>query len=66
MQDNCVLEPYFPVTIPFTQLCPGTLRARERVCGSSSAGPWTANYTFTTPGNPPTFILSAVAAPNVI
>ena len=69
MADNCVLEPYFPVTVPFTDLCPGTtyvLRARERVCGSGSAGPWTANYTFTTPGNPPTFILSAVAQPNTI
>jgi len=65
MADNCVLEPYFPVTIPFTQLCPGTvyvLRARERVCGSGSAGPWTQNYTFTTPGLAPTFGLSAAAS----
>jgi gliding motility-associated-like protein len=65
MADNCVLEPYFPVTIPFAQLCPGTvyvLRARERVCGSGSAGPWTQNYTFTTPGLAPTFGLSAAAS----
>ncbi len=65
--DNCVVEPYLPVTINFSQLCPGTqyvLRARERVCGSGSAGPWSATYTFTTPGTPPSFTLTAAAAPN--
>lgn len=67
--DNCVVEPYFPVVIPFTQLCAGTtyvLRARERVCGSGSAGPWSATYTFTTPGTPPNFILSASASPTSV
>lgn len=64
--DNCAVEPYFPVTIPFTDLCPGTtyvLRARERVCGSGSGGPWSPTYTFTTPGVAPSFALSATAAP---
>jgi gliding motility-associated-like protein len=66
--DNCVTEPYSPVTVPFAQLCPGTqyvLRARERVCAGST-GPWTSVYTFTTPGIPPTFSLTATASPNVI
>lgn len=67
--DNCVLEPYNPVVIPIASLCPGTtyvLRARERLCGNNSAGPWSANFTFTTPGTPPTFALSATAAPTPI
>jgi|GEM_PF-997125 len=67
MADNCVLEPYLPVTVPFSALCPGTqyvLRVRERVCGSGSAGPWSATYTFTTPGVAPVFILSATPNPN--
>ncbi|TND08519.1 MAG: PKD domain-containing protein [Bacteroidetes bacterium] len=67
--DQCVVEPYFPVTINFAQLCAGTtyvLRARERVCGSGSAGPWSATYTFTTPGVPPNFILNATATPATI
>ncbi|MDQ3109327.1 MAG: gliding motility-associated C-terminal domain-containing protein [Bacteroidota bacterium] len=64
--DNCVVEPYSPVTIQFTDLCGGTqyvLRARERVCGSGSGGPWSAVYTFTTPGTPPNFFLTATATP---
>lgn len=67
--DNCVVEPYNPVTIPFSQLCAGTvyvLRARERVCGSGSGGPWSATFTFTTPGTPPNFILNATATPSTI
>lgn len=66
--DNCVVEPYNPVTVPFTDLCPGTqyvLRARERVCAGST-GPWTSNYSFTTPGVAPTFSLTATATPNVV
>ncbi|GAB4133052.1 MAG: hypothetical protein Fur0041_04940 [Bacteroidia bacterium] len=69
MADNCVLEPYFPVVIPYANLCPGTvyvLRARERVCGSGSAGPWSANFTFTTPGIAPTFALTASASPTTV
>lgn len=67
--DNCVVEPYGPVTIPFSALCPGTtyvLRARERVCGSGSGGPWSATYTFTTPGIAPSFSLTASATPNPV
>jgi len=65
--DQCLVEPYGSVVIPFAQLCPGTvyvLRARERVCGSGSGGPWSATVTFTTPGVAPNFILSATANPN--
>ncbi|HET6993131.1 MAG TPA: hypothetical protein VFJ43_17485, partial [Bacteroidia bacterium] len=67
--DNCLVEPYNNVVIPFTDLCGGTqyvLRARERVCGSGSAGPWSANFTFTTPGNAPSFSLTATATPSTI
>lgn len=62
--ENCVLEPYFPVVIPFSQLCPGTLyylRAREFVEGSNSAGPWSGSFTFTTPGLPPSSILTTTS-----
>lgn len=65
--DNCVVEPYGSVTVPFSVLCPGTtyvLRARERVCGSGSGGPWSPTVTFTTPGTPPTFVLSATSNPS--
>lgn len=65
--DNCVVEPYNSVTINFAQLCPGTqyvLRARERVCGSGSGGPWSATVTFTTPGVAPNFSLTAVTNPS--
>lgn len=65
--DNCVVEPYGAVTINFAQLCPGTqyvLRARERVCGSGSGGPWSATVTFTTPGLAPSFSLSATTNPS--
>lgn len=67
--DNCVLEPYNPITIQFSTLCAGTtyvLRARERLCGNGSAGPWSTNYTFTTPGTPPNFWLTATASPTSI
>lgn len=65
--DQCVVEPYNSVVIPFSALCPGTqyvLRARERVCGSGSGGPWSQTVTFTTPGIAPNFVLSASANPN--
>ncbi len=51
--EQCALEPYFTLTIPFADLCAGAtyvVRVREYVCGSSSAGPWSVVYTFTTPG----------------
>ena len=62
--ENCVLEPYFPITIPFSQLCPGTQyywRVREFVEGSMSGGPWSGSFTFTTPGLPPSAILSTTS-----
>lgn len=51
--ENCALEPYFTLTIPYSDLCVGTtyvISVREFVCGSGSSGPWSAIYTFTTPG----------------
>lgn len=65
--DNCVVEPYNSITINFSLLCPGTqyvLRARERVCGSGSGGPWSPTVTFTTPGVAPSFTLTATTNPN--
>lgn len=67
--DNCVLEPYNPITIQYSTLCAGTiyvLRARERLCGNGSAGPWSTTYTFVTPGSPPNFWLTATASPTSI
>jgi gliding motility-associated-like protein len=54
--DQCVVEPYTPVFIPFSSLCPGQtyfLRAREWLGGSTAippAGPWSAMMQFTVPG----------------
>jgi len=62
--ENCILEPYFPITIPFSQLCPGTQyywRVREFVEGSNSAGGWSGTFTFTTPGLPPAAVLVATS-----
>jgi gliding motility-associated-like protein len=55
--DNCVLEPYVPIFIPFSSLCPGQVyyfRARENVCGALGGPPgaWTAINSFTVPGTP--------------
>ena len=55
--DNCVLEPYIPIFIPFSSLCPGQVyyfRARENVCGALGGPPglWTAINSFTVPGAP--------------
>lgn len=62
--EQCALEPYNPITIPFSQLCPGTVyywRVREFVEGSSSAGPWSGSTSFTTPGLPPSAILATTS-----
>ncbi len=53
--DNCVLEPYHPITICYAAagLCPGQvyyIAAREWVSGTNSVGPWTAPISFTVPG----------------
>lgn len=63
--ENCVLEPYFPITIPFSQLCPGTQyywRVREFVEASTNGlGPWSSTFTFTTPGLPPAAVMVATS-----
>lgn len=51
--DQCITEPYHPVVIPFTGLCPGQtyfVAAREWVSGTNSVGPWTNAMQFTVPG----------------
>ncbi len=67
--EQCALEPYNSITVPFSQLCPGTTyywRAREYVEGSNSAGPWSTSASFTTPGLPPSAILSTTSTANTV
>jgi gliding motility-associated-like protein len=62
--ENCVLEPYFTLTIPYADLCVGAtyvVRVREMVCGSNSAGPWSIVYTFTTPGTATPVVVTTTA-----
>lgn len=50
-KNNCVVQPYPPVTIPFSGLCAGVqyqVRARENHNGQ--IGPWTSPQTFVVPG----------------
>jgi gliding motility-associated-like protein len=64
MADGCILEPYVAIVIPYSALCPGTTyywRAREYVEGSNSAGAWSLSQSFTTPGLPPSAILSTTS-----
>jgi hypothetical protein len=68
---NCVVQAYPQVFIPYAGLCPGTvykLRMQEHhATGNPSCGPWSATFTFTTPGAPPPpMTVSATASPNVI
>jgi gliding motility-associated-like protein len=62
--DNCILEPYIPIFIPFSSLCPGQVyyfRARENVCGAfGGSGAWTAINSFTVPGAPLPFTGSII------
>ncbi|MGL5889112.1 MAG: T9SS type A sorting domain-containing protein [Bacteroidia bacterium] len=55
--DFCLVEPYFPVEIPFANLCAGGtyyLRVREHSTGlGGNAGPWSVPISFVVPGNPP-------------
>jgi gliding motility-associated-like protein len=63
--DNCVVEPYLALTVPFADLCAGTtyvIRVREFVCGGPSAGPWSVVYTFTTPGTATPVIVTTTAS----
>lgn len=62
--EQCVTEPYLPITIPFSQLCPGTVyywRVREYVEGANSAGPWSGTQQFLTPGVPPSAVLTTTS-----
>ncbi len=50
--DQCALEPYNAITIPYAYFCPGQtmyFRAREAVYGTTSTGPWTAVNAFVVP-----------------
>jgi len=50
-KDDCVVQPYPAVNIPFTGLCPGvTYQVRARENHHGEVGPWTASQTFTVPG----------------
>jgi gliding motility-associated-like protein len=56
LADACALEPYTPLVIPFSQLCPGTTyyyRVREFVATGTTAAWSTTVYSFTTPGQSP-------------
>jgi len=67
--EQCATEPYFDIVVPFAQLCPGTTyywRVREYVEGSNSASTWAGPYSFTTPGLPPSAILSTTASENTV
>ena len=67
--DNCVIEPYTPLVIPFSALCTGTLykvRMREHATGGGTPGPWSASFTFTTPGTPLSPTLNPTASPSTI
>lgn len=63
--DNCVVEPYHSVFIPFNQFCPGStmfFRAREVIAGGGpSFGPWTAVSQFVVPGT----LLTPTCTPNL-
>lgn len=57
--DNCAVEPYNAIFIPYANLCPGKtyfIRSREMVMnggpfpGAPSLGPWTPAQQFTVPG----------------
>lgn len=53
--DQCALEAYHPIFIPYTDLCPGKVyyfAVRELVTSSNSVGPFSAVVSFTVPGTP--------------
>jgi hypothetical protein len=71
--DNCMLEAYMPVEIPYSSLaCTGTtyyFRAREYVAGGGTPGPWSSVISFVTPGppQPPSpFTASIISSPDTI
>lgn len=66
--DQCALEAYNPIFIPYSDLCPGKVyyfAVRELVTSSNSVGPFSAVVSFTVPGTPvpdvPGFITSSPA-----
>lgn len=62
--DNCVVEPYTQLVIPFANLCPGTLyhwRYREHPVGAGIPSGWFNLTDFTTPGTPPASVLVATS-----
>ena len=66
--DQCTVEPYHPVTIPFTGLCPGQtyfFSAREWVSGTNSVGPWTTPSSFVVPGSFVPLNFNVVASPTI-
>lgn len=70
LKPNCVQQAHPWVTISFAQLCPGTTykyRMREHhETGIPHVGTWSATFTFTTPGVPPSFTMNVAAAtPNI-
>jgi gliding motility-associated-like protein len=53
--DQCALEPYHPIFIPYTDLCPGKVyyfAVRELVTSSNSVGLFSPVVSFTVPGTP--------------
>jgi large repetitive protein len=67
--DQCVVEPYNSIFVPFTGLCPGQtyfFAAREWLGGSNSAGPWSAINSFTVPGILVPLTATVTASPTTI
>ncbi|MBL7894748.1 MAG: gliding motility-associated C-terminal domain-containing protein [Bacteroidia bacterium] len=66
--DQCTTEPYHPVTIPYTGLCPGQtyfFSAREWVSGTNTVGPWTTPSSFVVPGVFVPLNFNVVASPTL-
>ncbi|HEY6162355.1 MAG TPA: PKD domain-containing protein [Bacteroidia bacterium] len=67
---NCVVQAYPTVFIPFAGLCPGIVykvQMREHhATAVPPVGPWSATFTFTVPGSPPTVTSFATANPTTI
>ncbi|HET6243102.1 MAG: gliding motility-associated C-terminal domain-containing protein [Bacteroidetes bacterium] len=64
---DAIQMPYPDLVIDFSSLCPGTvykLQVREYISeGTSSEGPWSATFTFKTPGVQPPLFLNVTANP---
>ncbi|MES2139730.1 MAG: PKD domain-containing protein [Bacteroidota bacterium] len=69
VKTGCTQEPYSTIIIPLGSLCPGTTyqwRAHEYILGvtNTPSGPWSAAFTFTTPGVLTPISLSVSASPS--